>query len=166
MKRGARWWKTVAGIVLKAETVSSLAVGWIFVFVMPFRMTVQLLGRTTAVPAEGTAGSADRAANRPAPPPGVWRVTHAVCRVAPRLPWSCTCLVNALGAHLMLRRRGIRSVVRLGARIEDGKLQAHAWLLAGGETVLGGKIDQDFAPLAQIERSLAPEIPPKQSERG
>ena len=100
------------------------------------------------------------------PSRAVWRVTHAVCRVAPRLPWSCTCLVNALGAHLMLRRRGIRSVVRLGARIEDGKLQAHAWLLAGGETVLGGKIDQDFAPLAQIERSLASEIPPKQSQRG
>jgi hypothetical protein len=69
--------------------------------------------------------------------PPLERVLGAVRRVSARLPRT-TCLGRALTAWVMLRRRGIPSVVRLGVSKspEDG-FGAHAWLECGARAVLG-----------------------------
>jgi hypothetical protein len=65
------------------------------------------------------------------------RVLGAVRRVSARCSRT-TCLGRALTAWVMLRKRGIPAVVRLGVSKspEDG-FGAHAWLECGGRAVLG-----------------------------
>ncbi len=68
-----------------------------------------------------------------------------------RLPFGTTCLVDALAADAMLRRRGIDCTVRFGVRAPrgSGRLEAHAWLEHDGEAVLGRLEDRaGYAPLA------------------
>ena len=70
--------------------------------------------------------------------------------MAGRLPWHSTCLVLAVALRLMLARRGIPAVIRLGVRKVEGGLSAHAWLLVGGEAVLGAGEASSFQPLADF----------------
>jgi hypothetical protein len=80
-------------------------------------------------------------------------VSLALARAQRRLPWKTSCLVAALAARAMLRRRGIDSVLRFGVRRgADGRLGAHAWLEAGGGVVCGGPAAEGFAPLAGFAR--------------
>ncbi len=75
------------------------------------------------------------------------RVLRALARVSPVFARS-TCLGRALTAWVMLRRRGIPSVVRLGvtASAENG-FGAHAWLECGGRSVLGEPEPGKYVPL-------------------
>jgi len=80
-------------------------------------------------------------------------VSRLLARAERRLPWKTTCLVAALAARAMLRRRGMDSVLRFGVRRgADGRLGAHAWLEAGGGIVCGGPEAEGFAPLAGFAR--------------
>jgi len=63
------------------------------------------------------------------------RVALAVRMVnaAARHSWGrSTCLEKSLGLWWLLRREGITSSVRIGARMAGGKLEAHAWVECGG----------------------------------
>jgi hypothetical protein len=65
------------------------------------------------------------------------RVLRAVRRVSARLSRT-TCLGRALTAWVMLRKRGIHAVVRLGvSKAPENGFGAHAWLEYGGRAVLG-----------------------------
>lgn len=66
-------------------------------------------------------------------------VGRAVERVAWHLPFRARCLPQAMAAQWMLRRRGERSTLVLGARRGGGATEFHAWLLAGGELIVGGE---------------------------
>ena len=68
----------------------------------------------------------------------VARVRAAVGAASRRLRGS-TCLVQALAAEAMLRRRGIASTLHIGVRppAADTALDAHAWLEAAGAVVVG-----------------------------
>ena len=67
------------------------------------------------------------------------RCARQVRITAAHLPWESKCLVQALACKLMLRRRGIKSVLYLGvARDEEGTFVSHAWL-RHGEVVLTGR---------------------------
>jgi hypothetical protein len=66
----------------------------------------------------------------------VWAVAQAR-RAAP----GTTCLTRALAAGWMLRRRGQRARLAIGARTAEGKLEAHAWLELGGAVIIGGEAD-------------------------
>jgi hypothetical protein len=77
------------------------------------------------------------------------RVAFAIPRMGARVPWKGTCLVQALAAQRWLARRGIGSEIVLGARKGDGSgLDAHAWLVAGGRTIVGGDVEgyEPFQP--------------------
>ena len=53
--------------------------------------------------------------------------------------WRNACLVNAIVAKLMLRRRGIPSKLFLGlAKDAQRNLKAHAWLTNGEYVITGG----------------------------
>jgi hypothetical protein len=50
-------------------------------------------------------------------------------------PFPATCLTRSLMLVWLLHRRGIRSELRLGARIAEGKLDGHAWVEYAGVPV-------------------------------
>jgi hypothetical protein len=66
------------------------------------------------------------------------KISVYIRRIGNRLPWECTCLVNALAAKIMLRKRGVPATVYFGmARGEKKELIAHAWVKSGDFLVTG-----------------------------
>ena len=53
-------------------------------------------------------------------------------------PWESKCLVRALTAQRLLKRRKIDSTLYLGVGKDNDKMIAHAWLRCGGISVTGG----------------------------
>lgn len=76
-------------------------------------------------------------------------VRDAVTVAARTVPWNAVCLPQAMAAKAMLARRGHGSALHLGAKAEGG-LAAHAWLVAGGEIVVGEAGIAGMAPLARF----------------
>ncbi len=73
------------------------------------------------------------------PTQAVWAVKKTVEVVSKRMPWSCTCLVQALTAKKMLNRRGLGCTLYMGVATDSaGKMEAHAWLRCGDTYVTGG----------------------------
>ena len=99
---------------------------------MPFRWLVRFSGRphpggVSALPLL----SDDQSSS-------VFAVRRAMFRAFGRLPWDSSCLVCALAAQMMLKRRHLPSVLQLGVRAGAGKeLCAHAWLKCGEVNVVG-----------------------------
>lgn len=46
-----------------------------------------------------------------------------------------TCLVRSLTLWWLLRRRGIESGLRIGVRMREGKMEAHAWVERAGRVL-------------------------------
>ena len=79
----------------------------------------------------------------------VRRIRWAIIATAARVPWRALCFQQGLAAQLMLRRRGIPSVLYYGAAQEDRTgLCAHVWVRDGEIDVIGGEIAHRFAILA------------------
>lgn len=77
----------------------------------------------------------------------VKRVAIAIPRAASRVPWRSDCLVQALAAERWLAKKGVGTVLCIGARKdEQAQFHAHAWLKAGETIVTGGDIEP-YAPL-------------------
>lgn len=133
--------------LLRIETAVALHLAWVLVFVVPLRITRRLFGAVesprdgeiTAVPPQGRAF--ERATD----------MARRLRRVADRLPWHSTCLVRAVAGQLLLTRRGIEGgSIRFGVRKQDGKLEAHAWLLLDGVALIGGEEAEGYLPLADL----------------
>lgn len=65
-------------------------------------------------------------------------VSYAVDRVCSKTAWESKCLVRALTAQHLLKKKKIPSTMYLGCKMEEGKMVAHAWLRVGGIYVSGG----------------------------
>lgn len=76
------------------------------------------------------------------------RVARAVAALAPRLPWRCMCLEQAIAAQLMLRRRRVPSTLYLGVGRGPQALEAHAWLRAGELILTGAAGRERYAVVA------------------
>jgi hypothetical protein len=66
-------------------------------------------------------------------------VRWAITAVAARFP-SATCLVQALAADAILRRRGLACELRIGVRVRGNTgvpLEAHAWVECDGAVAIG-----------------------------
>ena len=81
-------------------------------------------------------------------------VGWAVTRAARHVPFNAVCLPQAMAARIMLKRRGVDSVLHFGARIgqdrigQDKLIDAHAWLDAAGVEVTGYPVANAFAEIA------------------
>ena len=123
---------------LLLEAILWLAVAGIAIAVLPFRHVGVL---------------AARAIHRPNPPRQtrlnkVQRIRWAIIATGSRAPWRAFCFQQGLAAQLMLRRRGIPSVLYYGAAQDDvGGLHAHVWVRDGDVDVIGGEIAHCFATL-------------------
>lgn len=79
----------------------------------------------------------------------VKRIRWAVVATARRVPWSALCFQQGLAAQLMLRRRGIPSVLYYGAAQDERTgLSAHVWVRDGDVDVVGCEVAYRFAILA------------------
>ncbi len=92
---------------------------------------------------------AGRQSERPgADPEFPQKVSWAVTAVSRFTPGAGNCLVQALAANFLLKRRGYRSHLRIGVvKDEDGKLDAHAWVECDDRTVIGGAGIERYEPL-------------------
>lgn len=79
------------------------------------------------------------------------RIALLIEGAARRLPWRSTCLIRALAGWQVLRQRGLNAHIRLGVQqhAETG-LGAHAWLVLGEKTLLGGKEAPGFSEIAKM----------------
>jgi hypothetical protein len=76
-------------------------------------------------------------------------VGWAVTRAARYVPFKAVCLPQAMAARVMLKRRGVKSVMHFGAaKGQDKPLDAHAWLDAAGVEVTGYPVAETFAEIA------------------
>ena len=109
---------------LVCEAIVTLALARLIVLTVPFRLMAPWLSRAPQTDA------CDAAL--------VLRVRKAVTAAARNVPWNAVCLPQAIAAKAMLARRGCGSSIYLGANLNaQGKLTAHAWLVAGGTVVVG-----------------------------
>jgi hypothetical protein len=85
------------------------------------------------------------------------RVRWAILAAARYGPLQFVCFPQALAAHAMLRRRGIRSVMHYGVRRSvDRRLRAHTWLEVDHRMLLGGESAILFAPIHSIGSNTGP----------
>ena len=133
--------------LILSEASAMLALASLAISFVPFRTLVGALG--AAYPQTGGDESSDaRRADE---------ASWAVRAAAPFLPWRTVCFQKGLALHVMLRRRGIRSLLHYGVaqRAETG-LAAHVWVSAGERVLIGGREAPEFACLATYP--AAPQI--------
>ena len=69
----------------------------------------------------------------------VERIVWAVTRASRYVP-GATCLTQAIAAQKLLTGSGHPSSIRIGVAKDGGiRFQAHAWVISGGQVVIGGE---------------------------
>jgi len=80
------------------------------------------------------------------------RIAWAVAVASRCLPGTRICLPQALTGQVLLRREGYPAHLTLGvARIEEGRLEAHAWVESRGKVVIGGGGLERYNALSTLE---------------
>ena len=81
------------------------------------------------------------------------RIRWVIITCARRVPWRALCFEQGLAAQLMLRRRGVPSVLYYGVAPDTkGGLAAHVWVREGEVDIVGGEFASRFAVLATFPR--------------
>jgi hypothetical protein len=126
-----------AQLLLLVEAALFLAFARLAILVIPFRRIVPWLERSPDAPQRDAAAIAT--------------VRQAVEIAARNVPWNAVCLPQAMACKAMLARRGQGSALHIGAARggRDG-LMAHAWLVTGGEIVIGEDGSSEMTPLARF----------------
>ena len=130
--------------MLLLEAAISLAIASLAIAMLPFRC----IERLAAIPIRSQEASNQQ--RREIVPSVRW----AILRTAARVPWRARCFEQGLAAQLMLRRRGIPSVLYYGAT-QDARngLHAHVWVQDGDVDVVGGESAHRFTVLARFPAS-------------
>jgi hypothetical protein len=132
---------------LLVEAVAYLLAARLALIFVPFPRLAQQLGtfvppadaRAAQARTEATADQAQFAED----------IGWAVTRAARYVPFKAVCLPQAMAARVMLKRRGVKSVMHFGAaKGTDKPLDAHAWLDAAGVEVTGYPVAENFAEIA------------------
>ena len=75
------------------------------------------------------------------------RLASLVHTASSHLPIPCSCLTRSLVLDGMLRRRGVESDLRIGVRLVDERLEAHAWIEVDGQPLNdSAAVTDQFAP--------------------
>jgi hypothetical protein len=149
---------------LVVEAAALFALAWVGLRVLRFltlRRAIDryVIGATTAVGGASSAptvitptpvGGASSAPTVITPTPVVDSIRWAIGAAGRPLPWA-TCLVQALAADAMLRRRGIGAEIRFGVRMlpnGDLPIEGHAWVECEGGATIG--VADDPSPFAVL----------------
>ena len=126
-----------AQLLLLVEAALFLALARLAILVIPFRRIVPWLERSPDEPQRDAVQIAT--------------VRQAVEIAARNVPWNAVCLPQAMACKAMLARRGQGSALHIGAaKGTREELMAHAWLVAGGEIVIGEDDSSRMTPLARF----------------
>lgn len=155
------WWATTRSRLHRlsgaerrrlAEASLALLLARALVRLVPLRVSTRLLGLHSGVDDRGD-GDAPRVASD-AELQEARAVGWAVQSVADRLPGSSTCLVQALAAATLLRRRRIPLALHLGVhgvrRTGRAEIDAHAWVSCRDEVLVGASGHERFTPLVSF----------------
>ncbi|MBP3961799.1 lasso peptide biosynthesis B2 protein [Paenibacillus lignilyticus] len=115
--------------------------GWARVLkTLPFsRIAPSLGGRMSETPL----------ANDPSNEMPIRQIAQAIRVVSRHTIWESQCMVRAIAAKKMLKRRQIESTLYLGtARDDQGNMIAHAWLRSGPFYVTGAEEMKMFTMVA------------------
>ena len=77
-------------------------------------------------------------------------VRKALLRGLKYLPWKGKCLVQALTGKLLLRKLRLPGTIYLGIKKDNGKLEAHAWLIAANQFISGKEGYKKFTVVQTI----------------
>lgn len=126
--------------VLLLEAMVFLSIARLVIWCVPFGRIAPLLGQRASTPPAYRSGARRGAAQH---------VGQAVRTMSRHTPWPSTCLVQAIAAKAMLRRRQLSSTLYLGlARTPDQHLEAHAWLQYGPVILTGAQGRARFTVIA------------------
>jgi len=127
METWRRFWSLSAysrGVVL--EAAAALGVTWIALRLAGFRRWKGLLDRLGPEPVS----------YKNATDPALIGAAQAIARLeqaaARHVFFRSNCLEQSLVLCWLLQRRGISADLRVGARKQDGRFEAHAWVESGG----------------------------------
>ena len=133
--------------MLLPEAVAYLLAARLALIFIPFPRLARRLGNF--VPPSDPRAAAGRAAMAAEQTQTAEEIGWAVTRAARYVPFRAVCLPQAMAARLMLKRRGVQSVMHFGAaKGADKPLDAHAWLDAAGVEVTGYPVAENFAEIA------------------
>jgi hypothetical protein len=137
-----RFWRMDgAERAILAEATFCLALARFALLVVPFKRIVPWLERAPDTQSCSTERNAAAIA----------AVRQAIVMAARNVPWNAVCLPQAMAGKAMLARRGQGSALHIGAALPDrGTAMAHAWLVAGGEIVIGEDDAGDVTPLVRF----------------
>lgn len=132
--------------LLLLEALCLTAIARIIILTIPFKYIKKFIGKHK----EETPFKIDKTDYIAA-----YRIGWAVNIVQKHTPWESLCLVQALTAQNMLKRRKLSSTLYLGVKIgNDKKNEAHAWLRCGEMFVTGGINKNEFAEVARFGLSV------------
>jgi hypothetical protein len=132
---------------LVVEAVVYLLLARLGLIFVPFPALARRLG--SFVPPSDPRAVAARAAAAQEQVRIASEIGWAVTRSARYVPFKAVCLPQAMAARVMLKRRGVASVMHFGAaRGAEKPLDAHAWLDAAGVEVTGYPVAANFAEIA------------------
>ena len=128
---------------LVVEAAASMVLVWTGLRILRFAALQRILDRYSEY-------ATSRSIDDPAAV-SIAMVRWAIGAVSARVP-GASCLVQALAADAMLRRRHLPSVIRIGVRPSRGqrvRFEGHAWVESGGVVTVGALADlSEFQPLA------------------
>lgn len=132
----------LARYLFAGQAAMELVFAWGCVRLLPFRWVVRYLGQPGAMAAP----------LQPDMLPAAGRIAWAVQAVARRGPVTFTCLMQAVAAQRMLRRRNIPATVYLamlaGRQGSGNPLLAHAWVRCGDRVVTGQCDESQYRVIA------------------
>jgi hypothetical protein len=133
-----------------AESLATLAMVSLAIRLAPFRFVVK-----------AAKGGDARPATTPEARTAVARCRWAVEKWSERVPWRTVCFQKGLALHMMLRRRGIASILHYGVMQNEARgLTAHVWISESDRIVMGGEIASDYTELARWPAAASTEPAP------
>jgi len=134
------------GVVL--EAVIGLPIAWLAVRLLGFRICRAAFEKPHVAVQNSKSREADTLNI-------ARRIAHLEAVTAANLFFLTTCLEQSLVLCRMLRRRGLNADLRIGARKEADRFEAHAWVEVEGNVVDGGGIEHlHFVPFKHSESSM------------
>jgi hypothetical protein len=120
--------------LLLARALTFLVTIRFALWLIPFRTLRRTLAKLVRIPTSAAQHrfSAERVA---------WAV-QAASRYVPR----ATCLTQALALHILLKRAGLQSRIRIGVAKEE-QFESHAWVESQGKVVIGDCGLERYTPI-------------------
>ena len=147
-----KWWSKGTVLLQKAarltwrqwllliEAGGAICIAWLRLKLLPLRRVAATWGEPQRQAPPPSAAPLERRAEQ---------VGWAVRAINHCLPWQDTCLIQAMAARQMLRRRQIANVLYFGVRQNTTKpIDAHAWLSVGQHVLTGKRGHRQFSILS------------------